>query len=375
MVGQSVRLSWRTIRPFAVSEESESDKPHDPSQKRLDDAREKGEIPYSADLTTAAAYAGFAVVAAGLGASVTMSLATRLSNLIAQSDSLSADVFAGGAGPFSTMIFQSLANPLLLWLGVPAVFAFLSILGQQGMTFAGSKLALKLNRISPLASISSKFGVTGLVEFAKSVIKLCLYLAAAAYFIKDRIGQIVESAALEPRQGILALLDVTLGLLLVLLLVALGLGLLDLVWQRINHLRKNRMSRQELLDEMKDSEGDPATKQQRRARGINLAMNQMLADVPKADVVIVNPTHYAVALKWNRATRRAPVCVAKGTDDIAARIREIAAEHAIPIQSDPPAARALYAGVAIGEEISREHYAAVAAAIRFAEQLRKKARK
>lgn len=157
-------------------------------------------------------------------------------------------------------------------------------------------------------------------------------------------------------------------------LVAITIGILDIVWQRLNHIRKNRMSRQELIDEMKDAEGDPVTKQQRRARGISLAMNQMLADVPKADVVIVNPTHYAVALKWDASSRRAPVCVAKGTDEIAARIREIAAEHAVPIQRDPPTARALYAGVQIGDEIPRDHYRAVAAAIRFAEGLRKKAR-
>jgi flagellar biosynthetic protein FlhB len=128
------------------------------------------------------------------------------------------------------------------------------------------------------------------------------------------------------------------------------------------------------MDEQKESEGDPHFKGQRRQRGIGIAMNQMLADVAKADVVIVNPTHYAVALSWNRGSTRAPVCVAKGTDEIAARIREMAAEHAVPIRRDPPTARALYASVEIGEEIGREHFRAVAAAIRFAEGLRRKAR-
>ena len=108
-------------------------------------------------------------------------------------------------------------------------------------------------------------------------------------------------------------------------------------------------------------------------KGISLAMNQMLAEVPKADVIIVNPTHYAVALKWDRKAGRAPICVAKGVDEIAARIREIAAENAIPVHADPPTARALHATVEIGSEIRRDHYRAVAAAIRFAEMIRKKA--
>ena len=128
-----------------------------------------------------------------------------------------------------------------------------------------------------------------------------------------------------------------------------------------------------MMDELKQSEGDPLMKQQRRQRGQEIAMNRMLADVPKADVVIVNPTHFAVALQWDK-TRAAPLCLAKGVDETAARIRELAQEYAVPLHSDPPTARALYAEVNIGEEIRPEHYRAVAAAIRFAENIRNKAR-
>ena len=134
------------------------------------------------------------------------------------------------------------------------------------------------------------------------------------------------------------------------------------------------MSRQDIIDEMKQSEGDPFVKQQRRQRGYDIAMNQMLADVASADVVIVNPTHYAVALRWRRGDQGAPVCVAKGVDEIAARIRAVAAEAGVPLHRDPPTARAVHASVEIGQEIHAEHYRAVAAAIRFAERLRAKAR-
>ena len=135
------------------------------------------------------------------------------------------------------------------------------------------------------------------------------------------------------------------------------------------------MSFQDLKDETKRTEGDPHMKQSRQQRGREIAMNRMLLDVPKADVIIVNPTHYAVALKWSRAPGSAPICVAKGVDEIAKRIREAAVEHQVPIHSDPPTARALHATVDIGDEIEPEHYQAVAAAIRFADALRNQMRR
>ena len=135
------------------------------------------------------------------------------------------------------------------------------------------------------------------------------------------------------------------------------------------------MTHKELRDEQKQAEGDPYMKQERQARGRSIATNRMLDSVPDADVVIVNPTHYAVALQWDRSRPEAPRCVAKGVDQIAWRIRERAEEAGVPIHADAPTARALHAAVDLGEEIAPEHYAPVAAAIRFAEAMRQKARK
>jgi len=138
-------------------------------------------------------------------------------------------------------------------------------------------------------------------------------------------------------------------------------------------MRKNMMSRKDLTDEAKDSEGDPHMKQKRRQRAQEIALSQMIQDVPDADVIIVNPTHYAVALKWSRLPGEAPVCVAKGVDEVAKTIRKVAQEAGVPIRSDPPVARALHATVEIGQEIPPEHYRAIAAAIRFAEAMKKRA--
>src|SRR5690606_20683288 len=140
------------------------------------------------------------------------------------------------------------------------------------------------------------------------------------------------------------------------------------------HRKRLGMTRKEMEDEHKESEGDQHLKARRRQRAVDIALSSMLADVERADVVVVNPTHYAVALEWKRGSGRAPVCLAKGVDDVARRIRERANDHQVPIWSDPPCARALHASVEIGQEIRPEHFAPVAAAIRFAETMRKKAR-
>jgi flagellar biosynthetic protein FlhB len=353
-----------------MSEEDDSEKSHDPSQKRLDDARARGEVAYSADLTTALTYAGFIIVAGAIGTPALISFSTALSMLLADAADLSTGVFDGDPRPLFGRILVDSGLALFLWVGVPAACAILSIAGQQGLSFAASKLAVKGSRISPLAALKSKFGLAGFVEFFKNFLKLCLYSAVLSYHVLGQLPDLISTLHLSPALATVALGRFIFGVLMVVLLVAGVLGVLDLIWQRLNHLRKNRMSRQELIEEMKESEGDPHFKQQRRQRGTSIAMNQMLADVPKASVVIVNPTHYAVALLWDRSTRRAPICVAKGTDEIAARIRELAQAHAIPIQSDPPTARALFADTEIGQEVSRTHYRAVAAAIRFAERIR-----
>jgi flagellar biosynthetic protein FlhB len=166
----------------------------------------------------------------------------------------------------------------------------------------------------------------------------------------------------------------TIDFLLLILLATLVLGGGDYLWQVHLHRQRNRMSRKEMMDEFKESEGDPHFKAARRQRAQEVATNRMLADVERADVVVVNPTHYAVALRWERGKGGAPICVAKGIDEIARIIRERAAAHGVPIHSDPPCARAIYATVELGQEVRADHYRAVAAAIRFADAMRRKAR-
>ncbi len=352
--------------------DDDSDKPYEPSQKKLDTAREQGDIPRSNDITTAASYGGFLLAALAFGPASFIGLGTALTVFLDQADTLSTAIFTGSAAPFSGGAMTAIISDLAPWVLVPALLALLSILAQRGMVFSTSKVAPKLSRINPITALGQKFGRTGLFEFGKSFIKLLIYSAILLTYLNRQLPRILGSIELTPALLTVELLQLCVGLLLLVLLVAIAIGTLDLIWQFFEHNRKNMMSRQELIDEHKESEGDPHVKQQRRQKAIEIAMNKMLTEVPKADVIIVNPTHYAVALKWDRRGTRAPVCIAKGVDEIAARIREIAATSAIPVHSDPATARALYATLKIGDEIKRDHYRAVAAAIRFAETIGKK---
>ncbi len=357
-----------------MSEEDKSDKQYEASQKKLDDARKKGELVKSADLTTAAVYGGLLIAMSVFGAAALISLGTVFRSVLEQADDLAKLVFDGSPMPVLGTLFQETSVQLSALFIIPAVMALLSLITQKAVVFAPSKLAPKLNRISPLSGAKNKFGRKGLFEFAKSSVKLVIYCVILGFVVAAQKDNIIGSLRMTPGMVTAEIGRLIILLLSIVVLVAFVIGGIDYLWQREEHLRKHRMSRKEMTDEQKQSEGDPMLKQQRRQKGAELAMNKMLADVPEADVVIVNPTHYAVALKWQRSSAGAPVCVAKGVDEVARKIRELATENAVPLHSDPPTARALFAGVEIGDQIRPEDYAAVAAAIRFAESIRAKAK-
>jgi len=355
-------------------EDEGEEKQYEPSPKKLEDARKKGEVPRSADLISASGYGGFLLAGATLGAASLSDLSQIFAGLIGQADLLSDLIFGGSGTALSAGAGRDIARDLAPWALVPGLMALLSVFAQQSFTFTGSKLEPKLSRISLIANAKNKFGRNGLFEFAKSFVKLVIYSVILGIFLWARLPEILASVALGPQGVTMMMLQLSMTFFLLVLVVAFLLGAIDFMWQRAEHLRKNRMSHQELMDESRESEGDPYMKQERRQKGYDIAMNQMMNDVKKADVVIVNPTHYAVALKWDRMSGRAPVCVAKGVDEIAARIRARAQENGVPLHSDPPTARLLHGLMKVGDEVQPDHYAVVAASIRFAEAMRKKAR-
>ncbi len=349
-----------------------AEKEHEASQKKLDDGRKKGEIPRSADLTIAGSYGGFLLALVTIGAVSLQGFGATLSIPLDQAVELSDLVFAESGTPLVGGLIARIALHTLPWVGFAAALALLVVVAQRSLVFAPTKLAPKMSRLSFIQNAKNKFGRTGLFEFAKSTAKLIIFSIALGVFLVSERMPILHSPSMEPALIMSLLGRVIIAFLAIVLVVATCIGALDFFFQRAEHLRKNRMSRKELMDESKSSDGDPTMKQRRRQKAYDLATNKMLADVPTADVIVVNPTHYAVALAWSRADGSAPICVAKGTDEIAMRIREIAMMNGIPLRHDPPTARALHGSVEIGQQISRDHYRAVAAAIRFADRLKGK---
>lgn len=358
---------------MSKDEDDSGEKPHDPTAKRLEEARKKGQIPRSQDLTTSAAYLGLLLALLLFGPASIERLGSATLILIDQPDRLAALFFGGSSGPLGGL-FAQIAIGLAPWFLFPAVGAILSIIVQRSFAVTGENLRPKLSRISPLSNAGQKFGRGGLFEFAKSTLKLVVIAIVLGFFLSRESEAILGLLHLSPGMVTVELGRMIAGFLAVVVVVTLAIAGIDYVWQYFEHIRRNRMSHKELVDETKESEGDPHMKGERRRRGMDIATNRMLEDVPKADVIIVNPTHYAVALKWNREKGTAPVCVAKGVDEIAARIREAASEAGVPIHRDPPTARALHATVEIDDEIHPDHYRAVAAAIRFAEKMRARAK-
>jgi flagellar biosynthesis protein FlhB len=358
-----------------MSEEDDgAEKSFDPTPKRLEDARKRGEIASAADLTTAAAYGGFALAAALFGGGALLSAAGPLQHMLGHAAALSDQVFAGRGAPVLGPGAGAALLPLAPFALLPAGAALVLLIALRGIVIAPERLSPRLSRISPLAALGHKFGPDGLFEFGKGLVKLSLFAIVLGWILARDVELMVGLVGATVPQGMLAMIGIMADVILAVCLLSLVLGGADRLWQALRLIQRLRMTRKEMLDEAKEAEGDPMLKSQRRQKAVGYAMGQMMADVPKADVVIVNPTHYAVALRWDRLQGGAPVCVAKGVDEIALRIRALAMEAGVPIHSDPPTARLLHATVPLGHEIRPDHYRAVAAAIRFADRLRQKAK-
>src|SRR6185437_3974574 len=245
---------------------------------------------------------------------------------------------------------------------------------QIGLVFATEKLGFDLSRISPLAGFKRLFSPRSAIEFFKSMAKVAAVSAVAGWMALPSLATLAhmvrEPAELMPHE----LYNLILRLLFGVLAVVTVLALFDYGYQRFSFLRSMRMSKQEVKEENKQAEGDPVIRARLRAIRMNRARKRMMAAVPKASVVITNPTHYAVALQYEMGASGAPKVVAKGTDLVALKIREIAEENDVPIVENPPLARALYGGVEIDREVPPEHYKAVAEIISYVFRLKGKLR-
>ncbi|WP_428927228.1 EscU/YscU/HrcU family type III secretion system export apparatus switch protein [Marinibacterium sp. SX1] len=354
--------------------QDESEKSHEPTPEKIRKAREKGDVPRSVDLSVAASYVGLVIAALSVGTGSVERLGSGLMTFIDRADDFGGLFFNGPPSAPMGLLILGTGRALWAWFGLPAAAVLLAVLAQQAFVVAPDRIKPKLSRISPISNARNKYGRAGLFEFIKSAAKLCLYTVCVGLFLTSRSDVLVGVIHSSPGIAVAQLGRLFVEFMLFVCIIAGAVGAIDALWQHAEFRRKNRMTRKEVTDETKESEGDPHLKMARRRKGQDIALNQMLAEVPKADVVIVNPTHFAVALKWSRLPGAAPVCVAKGVDEVALTIRRAAEENGVPIHSDPPTARALHATVELDREIPENLYRAVAVAIRFAEDMRRKAK-
>ena len=348
--------------------ESSQERTQQPTAKRIEEARRRGQVPRSRDLTTAAV-----VLLAGGGLHfLGGQLGTRLYVLMQSGLSLSR----------THALDENLLLPSLVAEGTQALYACAPILG---LTLAGALLAPLLlggwnlsfeavvpdfTRLSPMSGLQRIFSMRGLVELAKAFAKFLLIAAVAALFLWKRSNELLALGG-EPVQTAIMQAAALTGDALLMLAGSLGLiAAVDVPFQLWQYNRQLRMSREELRQELRESEGSPEVKGRIRKAQQELAKRRMMQKVPKADVVVTNPTHFAVALSYDERRMRAPVVVAKGADEIAARIREVAQEHRVPIFEAPPLARALYRAVPLDGEIPAALYVAVAQVLTYVYQLR-----
>ncbi len=344
-----------------MSEDSD-EKTHDPTQKRLDDALAKGDVVKSQEVGTWFVIAGSTLVLSSFGSSIGSGIQVPLRNLLANSWMIRTD----GAALLS--LAQNLGTSLIVALGVPLLMLMLAAVAgnmiQHQLVFSAESLTPKFSKLSPLAGFKRIFGKQAIANFAKGLFKLIALgtvMVAVLWPERHRLD-----AMLHYDPAVILGITVTLTLQLmgavVALLAVVAIG--DYFFQYRQWFERQKMSLEEIKQEMKQSEGDPHIKGRLRQLRHARMKKRMMAAVPKASVIITNPTHYAVALSYERGMA-APICLAKGVDAVALKIREVAGAHDIPIVENVALARALYAAVKIDDEIPVEHYQAVAQIIGY----------
>jgi flagellar biosynthetic protein FlhB len=351
-----------------MAEESDAEKTEAASPRRLEQAREEGDVPRSREVAT------FTVLmAAGAGLWMTGSgLVRQLSHTLVSGLSLTRDqVFDPDV--LIHRILLDLVQVLIACLPLGAavmVVALASPLLVGGWLFSSKAFTPNFMKLNPINGISNMFSTNSLVELVKAIIKT-IVVGAVAWVVISRQKEAMFGLISEPLNASSAHLMDMLGMSFLFIVGALGLiAAIDAPYQMWHYANKLKMTRQELIQESKESDGNPQIKGKIRQLQREMAKKRMMADVPTADVVVTNPTHYAVALKYADGAQGAPKVVAKGTDEVAAKIRELAKEHKVAILEAPPLARALHKHTDIGDEIPPRLYAAVAEVLAYVYQLR-----
>ena len=353
---------------IAAEDDDDASKTEEPSERKISKAKEEGDVAISQDAKSFLMLLGMLFVVWLLLPLMFKWFYVLSLKFIENPESIPTDP------KHLQLLFSRTVLGMLKILSIPfLIFMVLGLtasIAQTGFVYAPKKLLPAWNKLNIFAALPKFINMKKVVESLKGIIKITVITFISILVIRPYL----EKINLMPTMDTMAILSfihkVVVLLIFTVLIAVLIIALADYAWQKYSHLKKLRMTKQEVKDEYKQMEGDPLVKSRIRQVRMERARHRMMDNVPKADVVIVNPTHYAVALEYKMETMDAPVVVAKGLDHLALRIRELAEENDIPIVENPPLARALFASVELDQAIPQEHFKAVAEVIGYVMQLK-----
>ncbi len=344
------------------------DKTEEPTGKRLADARKKGQIPRSKELNTFVALMTASVMMLFVGGSI----ATGLKKIMQQQFQLTREIIFDSASPvifFEQVLLDGLF--LIIPIVIPLmIVALLTPIMMGGWNFSAESMSPKFSKMNPISGLKRMVGVQGLVELLKSIIKIALVFFVAGSLFKTNLDQYLGLSTLSLESSIAKAVDLIGFALLILSSTLIVIVAIDVPYQLWNTKKQLMMTKQEVKDEAKQQEGNPEIKGQIRRKQTELAQQRMMEEVPKADVIVTNPSHFAVALKYDAQGSGAPILVAKGVDLIAAQIRNSALGAGVPLVAAPPLARALFYSTELNEEIPSGLFLAVAQILAYVFQLK-----
>lgn len=352
-----------------AEDDDDSQKTEDPTAKRLSEAREQGNLPISRDVATWTLLLGIVMSVMVLFPMLGHQMMIPLTAMLEKAGEMRVD--NGEYQSILIYILGSFGPPVLSVICVLMAMGVLGWIAQTGIFFSPGLLKLKWEKLNPIAGIKRLFSANSLVELLKSIGKIIVVGSVASILITPIFHQSENMTGMNNDDLISSTYNLSIHIIFSVFLVFTVIAAIDLVYQRFTYFKNMRMTKQEVKDENRQSEGDPHVKGRLRQIRAEKAKKRMMAAVPKADVIITNPTHFSVALKYDPAKMQAPVLLAKGQDLVALKIREVADKNKVPIVTNPPLARALFATVEIDQEVPPEHYRAVAEVISYIYRLKK----
>lgn len=354
-----------------MSEGSDDDKTEEPTERKLRHARDEGNVAQSMEGRIFASMVATLILVGILVPRMMADIGTLLLPLLERPHTIATDLPGLRALllEIGLKMIGIMAWPMLI---VMAAAVIVSLAQTRGFMWVPKKVFPDFKKLSPMAGFGRIFGAQSAVEFLKSMAKLVIIGGVLTATIIPHFGEMGNLINLSIMDTMVYIQDQVYALVLVTLVMVAVLTIADFLWQRHRFNEQMKMSKQELKDENKQQEGDPQVKAKIRSLRMRRARQRMMAAVPTADVVVTNPTHFAVALKYDMDNMNAPILVAKGADHVAARIREVATTNEVPIVENPPLARALYASVELDQEVPQEHYKAVAEIIGYVMKLKGK---